>query len=323
MCTKDCQDRLEAGVQGAPLPLGDSPSWWSPAPDLRRDELRVTYEGKEYVGYLVAPPASAGSRPLVLVVHNFQGLKFFDVHQAEYLARVGYVGLAIDMYDKDVHPPENRLQPEDQAKTMDWIKACFEQMVAVDHDAPKMRGIMKVWLDAGLAHETVDANFAPAAIGYCFGGAVVIDVVRGGLNLGGIVSFHGLLQGGIDPNPLKYCKIERPPLKPCNNNYNKDTIMLIENGTTDELVPQESIDSFIAEFSEAGCDWRFVNQGLGCGHGFTLPPSLGIPSHLHDKGDRRATTDMLNLFLEIFPGVPQNPVEKNAAGTIILHAKAA
>merc|ERR1712079_390691 len=143
------------------------------------------------------------------------------------------------------HPPESRLQPEDQTKLMDWLKACFQQMVNCDHDFPFMRGLMQAWLDAGIAHETVDTTVHPAAIGYCFGGAVVIECVRGGLQLSGICSLHGLLQGGEDPNPMKLCKIERPPLITCENQYNTKTVMLIENGSNDELVQPENIQRFI------------------------------------------------------------------------------
>ena len=74
-----------------------SPDFWSPAPDLRRDDMAFGFRGNDYLGHLVAPPAAAGPRPLVMVIHNYQGLKFFDVDVAEYLAHVGYVGLAIDV----------------------------------------------------------------------------------------------------------------------------------------------------------------------------------------------------------------------------------
>ena len=60
----------------------------------------------------------------MLVIHNYQGLKFFDVDVAEYLARVGYVGLAIDLYGEYV-PAEQRLFPEDSKRVADFQKALF------------------------------------------------------------------------------------------------------------------------------------------------------------------------------------------------------
>ena len=64
----------------------DSLNFWPPAADLRRAEVRVGFRGENYARSLVAPPAVVGPRSLVIVVHNFQGRKFFDDHVAEYQA---------------------------------------------------------------------------------------------------------------------------------------------------------------------------------------------------------------------------------------------
>lgn len=287
---------------------------WPPAPDLQRADISVQFAGKDYLGHLVAPPADAGPRPLVLVIHNYQGLKFFDVDVAEYLARVGYCGLAIDLYASDL-PPGQRIWPDDANAIEGFQRGCFEAMVAVDHDFGSFRGLLQAWLDAGLAHPTVDPAFAPAAIGYCFGGVAVLEAVRGGLNLGGVVSFHGLLQTGEDPSPARM-GVERAPLVHCANNYNSDTVVIIENGAEDQLVPLESQTRFFAEMDAAGVDWTF-NHYAQTPHGFALPPTLGPPGRLHGATDRRSTVNMLSLFREIFPGILQNPVAHNAAGTAI------
>ncbi len=285
---------------------------WPDAPDLRRDDISFRFRGNDYRGHLVAPRAEVGSRPLVLVVHNYQGLKFFDVDVAEYLARIGYVGLAIDLYGNIV-PPSERLFPEDPAKVHDFQAKCFEGMVAMDHDHELFRSALQEWLIRGLAHETVDESFSAAAIGYCFGGVAVIEAVRGGLDLSACVSFHGLLQTGEDPNPQHF-GTERPPLKTCKNKYNTDTVLLIENGALDGLVPLESQQRFFAEMDEAGVDWIFHNHA-DTPHGFALPKTLGGPGKLHEATDRRSTMNMLSLFREVFPGIPLNPVEHNGAGT--------
>ena len=92
------------------------PDFWPPAPDLRRADIGFEFRGNDYLGHLTAPPAAAGPRPLVMVVHNYQGLKFFNVDMAEYLARVG---LAIDVYGH-VCPPGERTWPlEDGRPTAD------------------------------------------------------------------------------------------------------------------------------------------------------------------------------------------------------------
>lgn len=292
----------------------DSPDFWPPAPDLRRDEIGFSFRGNNYLGHLIAPAESVGPRPMVMVVHNYQGLKFFDAHVAEYLARVGYVGLAVDMYGETV-PADERDFPTDPAKIEAFQKQCFEGMVAIDHDHEKFRALLGEWIDHGLAHHSVDASKPPAVIGYCFGGMAVIECVRGGLNVSGGVSFHGLLQTGEDPNPARY-GAQRPLLKTCENHYNTNAVLLIENGAEDQLVPDESKQRFFNEMDDAGVDWSFHHHAK-TPHGFALPPTLGPPGRLHEAADRRSTMNMLSLFREFFPEVPQNAVERNAAGTRI------
>jgi dienelactone hydrolase len=291
-----------------------SPDFWPPAPDLQRDDISFSYRGNDYTGNLVAPPASAGPRPLVLVIHNYQGLKFFDVDVAEYLARVGYAALAVDLYG-NVVPADERTWPDDANQIDAFQKKCFEGLVAMDHDHELFRSLMGEWLDRGRAHPAVGGASPPAAIGYCFGGMAVIEAVRGGLDLSACVSFHGLLQTGEDPNPQHY-GVDRPPLKPSAPDYNTKTVLLIENGANDTLVPDDSKLRFFAEMDEAGVDWIFHHHAQ-TPHGFALPASLGPPGRLHEATDRRSTMNMLTLFREVFPGVAQNPVDRNAAGTSI------
>lgn len=287
---------------------------WPAAPELRRATLSFEFRGHHYSGEMVAPAEAAGPRPLVLVIHNYQGLKFFDVDVAEYLARVGYVGLAIDTYGDKV-PADQRTWPDNPADIEAFQKQCFEGMVAMDHDHELFRSLMNEWLQQGLAHNYVDEKFAPAAIGYCFGGMAVLECVRGGLNVSAVVSLHGLLQTGEDPNPGRN-GAARPPVKPAPNKYTKDAIVVIENGANDELVPDESKQRFFKEMDDANVQWVF-NHHAQTPHGFALPPTLGPPGRLHVATDRRSSVNMLALFREVFPGVPQSYVANNAAGTAI------
>ena len=283
---------------------------WPPAPNLRRDNISFHFRGNDYLGHLVAPPESEGPRPLVMVIHNFQGLKFFDDDVAEYLARVGYVGLAIDLFGNIV-PPDQRLYPDDPNDVPEFRAKCREGMDALENDLDLFRSLMQAWLDAGLAHETVDQSFSAAAIGYCLGGMAVIEAVRGGLDLSAAVSFHGLLQTGEDRKHP-----DSGAGDASKNPYNTRSVLLIENGAEDHLVPDESRQRFFAEMDAAGVDWIFHHYAR-TPHGFALPPTLGQPGHLHESSDRRSTMNMLSLFREVFPGVTQTPVEFNGAGTRI------
>ena len=289
-------------------------TFWPIESDLQRRDIVIEFRGTKYLGHLVAPPRIVGKRPLVLVIHNYQGLKFFDVDVAEYLARIGYVGLAIDLYGEYL-PADQRLFPNEAQNITGFQKRCFEAMVRLDSDHEFFRSLIESWLTVGLKDESVEPSIDPAAIGYCFGGVAVLEAVRAGLDFGGVVSFHGLLQTGEDPNPAQF-GVLRPLVKYCENYYNSKTMVLIENGANDELVPDKSKERFFIEMDEAGVDWVFHHHAR-TPHGFALPPSLGPPGKLYEPADRRSTQNMLGLFREIFPGVPQNPVSQNAAGTLI------
>ncbi len=294
--------------------MSEHTHFWPDAPELQRDTIAFEFRGNHYQGQLVAPAANTGPRPLVLVIHNYQGLKYFDVDVAEYLARIGYVGLAIDVYG-DTVPEDERVWPADPTQIEAFQHKCFTGLVNMDHDHELFRALLGEWLARGRAHATVDASFAPAAIGYCFGGVAVLEAVRGGLDLSAIVSFHGLLQTGEDPNPAQY-GANRPPLKPCTNEYNTNTVVLIENGAEDTLVSEHNKARFVAEMNAAGVDW-IIHDHAATPHGFALPPTLGPPGRLHEATDRRSTMNMLSLLREVFPGVTQHPVRHNAAGTQI------
>lgn len=312
MCTPCCIARAKSGVEGSPYDIGSTPEHWEADLSLVRDTLKINFLDHEFTGYLVAPAKEVGKRPAVFVVHNFQGCKFFDVQVAEFFARVGYVGIAVDLYGASV-PVDGRLWPGLMCGFMTFLKTCMQAMVELDHDCSKFRNLLKAWVDAGLAHEAVDCTLPPMMLGYCFGGVACLEAVRGGLNLGAVVSLHGLLQTGFDPNPAKWGAV-RPEKIPYENNYNTNTLVYIENGAHDDLVPEESIKEFKEEMENARVTYTFHNYA-NAGHGFALPKSLGPPGCLEEEADRESTLTMLKVCLEIFPQVPQNRIETNAAGT--------
>jgi len=138
-------------------------------------------------------------------------------------------------------------------------------------------------------------------------------MLRGGLPFSGLVSFHGLLQTGEDPNPERIARVKRPEIVPCENTYSTNTVLVVANGTHDQLVPPESIGRFYAEMIPSNVDMIFENYSFAP-HGFALPPGVG---EYDERTDRRSTQSMLSLFRELFPHVPQSYVERNACGTVI------
>ena len=122
-----------------------------------------------------------------------------------------------------------------------------------------------------------------AAIGYCFGGLVVLDLARAGESLKGVVSFHGLLMGSdISPGGIK-------------------AKVLVLHGERDPMVPLEMVDDFQKEMTSATADWQLHNYG-GTFHAFTNPeandPDLG--TQYNDFANKRSWKSMQNFFEEIF-----------------------
>jgi dienelactone hydrolase len=122
-----------------------------------------------------------------------------------------------------------------------------------------------------------------AAIGYCFGGLVVLDLARSGADVNGVVSFHGLLM----PSPISPQGIQSK--------------ILVLHGERDPMVPLNMVDDFQKEMTAANADWQLHSYG-GTYHAFTNPdandPSLG--TQFNENSNKRSWDSMLNFFNEIF-----------------------
>ena len=207
-------------------------------------------------------------KPLVLIVHTWAGKDEFVHKKAEDLAKLGYVGFAVDMYGdgkvgSDASENESLMTP-----------------LITDRDLLKKR--INDALEHGKNLPFVDSNRV-AAIGFCFGGLVVLDLARSGSEVSGVVSFHGLLMSSdINPNGIK-------------------SKILVLHGERDPMVPLEMVDSFQSEMTQAGADWQLHSYG-GTYHAFTNheanDPSLG--TQYNKDADKRSWQSMVNFFEEIF-----------------------
>ena len=136
----------------------------------------LAYEGEE-------------KKPLVLVVHTWAGKDDFVHKKAESLAELGYVGFAVDMYG--------------DGKTGSDAAENESMMTPLVSDRDLLKARINSALEYGKSLSYVDSSKV-AAIGYCFGGLVVLDLARSGANVSGVVSFHGLLMGSdINSSGLK------------------------------------------------------------------------------------------------------------------------
>eukprot|EP00746_Dinoflagellata_sp_MGD_P129081 gnl/MRDRNA2_/MRDRNA2_63333_c0_seq2.p1 gnl/MRDRNA2_/MRDRNA2_63333_c0~~gnl/MRDRNA2_/MRDRNA2_63333_c0_seq2.p1 ORF type:complete len:274 (+),score=44.28 gnl/MRDRNA2_/MRDRNA2_63333_c0_seq2:68-889(+) len=267
---------------------------------LQRETCSLEWEGAVYQSVLFA--RSGVRRPLVLVLPNVEGLNEFDEKQAAFLAQLGYVGLAIDLYGPFL-PPEKRnfLTVQSHPSVM---QTAFDVMNYWVANVGKLRAVLGAWLQLGQRHSAVQSGIC-GAIGYCFGGLCCLEMIRAGLQVRGVVSFHGVLHPRIFSPPGRPVAMQPAPAA----KHTSSAKVLIETGVNDGMVPPQSLRALEAEMQSAGVK-LVIHSHAGAGHGFALPGNS-----LHAAADRASTLHMLQFLQEIFPEVTQLQVRANAAGT--------
>lgn len=207
-------------------------------------------EGKSFQGYLCLPenqPPLAG----VLVAPEWWGLSEHAKNAAEKLAKAGYAALAVDLYGDAVLTDD-----AEQANT--WMNEALAHPETLANRT-------QAALDAFVALPEIDADKI-AAIGYCFGGKVVLDMARRGQAIMAVCAFHANLTPAVKAQAGKVT-----------------AKLLIEHGDADTLVSPESVQAFRKEMDEAGVDYH-IDVFAGAKHGFTNP-----------KADSNAEKNSINL----------------------------
>ncbi len=224
-------------------------------------------------GYIAYDSSVSGKRPGVLVVHEWWGNNDYPKRRARMLAELGYVAFALDMYGNG----QTADNPGDAGKLAGSVMQNPDQM--------KARFVAA--LDELKKNPNVDPSRI-AAIGYCFGGGVVLGMARMGADLKGVVSFHGGL--GV-----------AAPAKPGSV---KGSI-LVCNGGADKYVSPEQIDAFKKEMAAAKVDYKFVTYP-GATHAFTNPASdengkkYDMPIAYNKPADEKSWAEMQKFFRKVF-----------------------
>jgi len=207
---------------------------------------------EKFEGYYVSPATNA---PLVLLIHDWDGLGDYEVKRAEMLSALGYAVFAGDLYGKGVRPQAL----EDKKK----------QTGALYADRTRMRSLLNGALAAAKA-QGGNINNA-VAIGYCFGGAAILELARAGADLKGFVAFHGGLA--------------TPP----GQDYNKAKGQyLILHGTADASVSMEEFANLAIELESAGIRHEMISYS-GAPHAFTVFGSDRYRKDADEKSWRRFT----------------------------------
>jgi dienelactone hydrolase len=234
---------------------------------VRTQDIEYTADGNQMIGHLAVDDSQPGRRPAVLVCHEGSGLDEHAKGRAERLAALGYAAFALDYFGGGAPPPRDQV---------------IARLGAMMGDPLRIRALAQGGLDVLLADEKADSTKV-AAIGYCFGGTMALELARAGANLRAVVGFHS---GLATTRPEDASQIKAS--------------VLVCIGTEDPIIPPEQRAAFEDEMRKGGVDWRMNLYG-GAGHSFTNPRAgeLGMPGIAHHPpSDERSWRAMLDLFEE-------------------------
>lgn len=219
-------------------------------------DIRYTVDEKPYEGYFIAP---AESRGLVLLIHDWDGLTGYEKRRADILAEAGYSVFAADLFGAGIRPEK----VEDRRQHTGELYS----------DRDKMRAIMQGALNAA-AEQGADIDEA-VAMGYCFGGAAVLELARSGAPLRGFATFHG---GLGTPDGQDYADVAGE--------------LRVYHGTADSAVTMGDFAALADGLEEHGIAHEMISYG-GAPHAFTVFGS----ERYHEAADQASWASFMR-FLE-------------------------
>ncbi|MEO8819906.1 MAG: dienelactone hydrolase family protein [Ginsengibacter sp.] len=243
----------------------------SSSSNIKEEKSGYEINGKKYDGFIYYKDDQKGKRPGILVVHEWWGLNDYSRNRAKQLAQLGYISMGVDMYGSGIIAED--------PKTAQELATPFYK----DPTLAKER------LDTALAvlkkHPKTDDSKL-AAIGYCFGGFVVLNAAKLGADLKGVVSFHGGLGGAKPDKDITKAKI------------------LVCHGAADPFTNPE-VDGFKKEMDNAGIDYSFKAYPNAT-HAFSNPNATAkgikydMPIKYNESADFASWNDMKQFLKEIF-----------------------
>ena len=241
-------------------------------PKIKEEVVTYKVDSLNMTSYVMYDENIEGKRPAVLVIHEWWGLNDYIKRRARMLAELGYIAMAVDMYGNG--------QMGTDVASASALTAPFSQN-------PQMA---KKRFDAAIENfkknSMVDTSKI-AAMGYCFGGGVVLGVSRMGEDLKGVVSFHGGLN-------------QVPPVKGL-----LKADVLVCHGEADSFIPQTEVDKFKKQMDSIGKSYTFKSYP-GATHAFSNPDAtelgkkFNIPIAYNAAADTASWNDMKNFFNRIF-----------------------
>lgn len=244
------------------------------APKIKGETVEYQAGAVKLKGYLAYDESRKGRRPGVLVVHEWWGHNEYARKRARMLAELGYTALAVDMYGDG----KQAMHPADAGNFSSEVMQHFN-----DQGKPRFLAAMDF-----LRQQPTTDPARIAAIGYCFGGGVVLNMARQGADLAAVASFHGSLTA-VKPAAAGTVKAK----------------VRIYNGADDKFVLPEAIAAFKKEMTDAKADFAFINYP-GAIHAFTNPEAtelgkkFNLPLAYQEKADKESWADLTGFLKKVF-----------------------
>lgn len=243
---------------------------------MHTEKILYNHHEAKCHGYLAFDEKISGTLPGILIAHAWRGQDEFVREKAITFAKLGYVGFAVDIYGEGKHTSDNNEAPKLMAPFFLNRKLLQERANAA--------------LDALRKHPKVDASKI-GAVGFCFGGLVVYELLRSGADVKRVVCFHGIFASERDGHEAKLMPIH-PHIKGS---------LLILRGSEDPFVTQSELQEVQKELTRANVDWQIYTFGHTM-HAFTNPaaqnPQAGTV--FHQQSASRSWLAMQNFFDEVF-----------------------
>jgi dienelactone hydrolase len=237
---------------------------------VKTRELEYKQDSTVLQGFVAWDDAAKGRRPGILIVHEWWGHNEHARNSARRLAQAGYIGFALDMYGKG----KVATHPKDAEAFMT--------------EATKDPAVLVARFNAALEQLKQDPHVDPekiAAIGYCFGGAVVLNMARGGADLDAVASFHGMLATNT---PAEKGKVKAR--------------ILVLTGADDPMIPSEQVEAFKSEMTAAGARFEVITYPHAR-HSFTNPNAAkaGMEALAYNsEADKKSWAAMLDMLRQVF-----------------------
>lgn len=241
---------------------------------IKGEQVTYATDSTELVGYLAYNENATEKRPGIIIVHEWWGHNNYVRERAEMLANLGYTALAVDMYGDG----KQASHPNDAGK---FARSVFNNL-------PEAKARFDAAMKVLQAHESV-AKENIAAIGYCFGGSVVLTMANSGADLDAVAAFHSGVALPVMPSQHLKARV------------------LVCNGADDTFVSQESVTMFTKAMDSVNAKYEYINYP-NAKHGFTSKSAddnakeFNLPLAYNAEADTKSWAELQDLLKEVFDG---------------------